>query len=565
MRFPDSVRSASVNAVFLSIALLPACGCGVSSPARAQGVKSRTGPFTVLGVDESLVRSVLNVDRNNPVASDANPGTTALPFRTISAALALADTLVREGMGTKVAIQPGVYREALNIPRADPGVVQPLVIEGTGSTIVSGADVWTGWQQKGSSGMWTHAWTYQWGNAPYPPGWAGNVYLAPIVTRREMVFVNGSPLTEVLPGQGLYPGSFSVSETAHTITVMVDPSIDFNAATVEVAVRSPLLLAQGRTNLVVRGIAFQYASTPLPGGAVTISDSAKVLVENCSFLWNNWNGLDVLTSQDVTIRGVHAENDGGSGMGGYEILRLLVDSSDTSSNNWRGAMGGFTGWDVGGSKFELIHNGLFRAYTSMNNQARGLWLDTDDMNVSIESSRFENNLGDAIFFEANQGPLSVTGSRMCGSTQGAGVAGSASSNVLLTRNVVCGNAQGQFLITGDTDRNVTNWETGEVLDLRAENWTICGDSMQANNWNQPSFNTPDWPWFLQSLDSNWNLWDIPKGASGFVLGGENLSFNGWRGATNQDSRSLAKVGGTFPVTLASRFPQNCGTERAAVP
>lgn len=546
----------------MAIALLPACACGGGATVHAQGVISRTSPYTVLGVDENLVSAIVNVDQNNPSASDGNPGTVALPFRTIAAALQSADTLVHQGVGTKVEIHAGVYREALTLSRAMPDVVAPLVIEGDGNPIISGADVWTGWQRQGQTGMWTHAWPYQWGNAPYPSGWEGNVVLEPIVTRREMIIVNGSSLTQVLAPQNLTAGTFLVSESAQTITVMVSPAVDLNSATVEVAVRSPLLLAKGRTNLVVRGITFQYANTPLPDGAVTVDDSAKVLVQNCTFVWNNWNGLDVTTSQDVAIRGVHANNNGGSGMGGYQILRLLVDSSETSFNNWRGAAGGFTGWDVAGSKFELIHHGLFRGYASLNNQARGLWLDTDDVNVTIESSRFENNLRDGVFFEANQGPLLLTGSRMCGALSGAGVAGSVSANVLLTRNVICGNSQGQLLITGDTDRNVTNWETGAVMDVRAENWTVCGDTLQAVNSSQPSLSTPDWPWFLESLASDWNVWAIPRNESSFVVGSQNLSFNGWRNSTDEDPHSLATVtGASSRSDLADRFPRDCAVVR----
>jgi hypothetical protein len=551
-----------LHGAVVAIALLPACACGGGASVHAQGATSRTRAFTVLGVDENLVGVVVDVDQNNPSASDNNPGTAALPFRTIAAALQSADQLVHRGIGAKVEIHAGVYREALALSPAAASVVAPLVIEGDGNPIVSGADPWTGWQRQGSAGMWTHAWPYQWGNAPYPPGWEGNVVLEPIVTRREMVIVNGWSLTQVLSPRNLTAGTFLVSESAETITVMVSPAADLNSATVQVAVRSPLLQVQGRTNVVVRGITFQYANTPLPNGAVLINNSAKVLVQNCTFVWNNWDGMDVTTSQDVNISNVHANNNGGSGMSGYQILRLLVDSSQTSANNWRGAMGGFTGWDVAGSKFELIHNGLFRGYTSLNNQARGLWLDTDDVNVAIESSRFENNLRDGIFFEANQGPLLLTGSRMCGASSGAGVAGSVSANVLLTRNVICGNSQGQLLITGDTDRNVTNWETGEVMDVRAENWTVCGDTLQAVNSNQPSLSTPDWPWFLESLASDWNVWVIPKGASSFVVGSQNLSFTGWRASTGEDRHSLSTIAGAaFPSDLADRLPKNCAAVR----
>src|SRR5689334_13283498 len=51
------------------------------------------------------------VDNQNPAAADANPGTQALPYRTISAAAA-----AHHAPGVVIYVNPGVYRETVSVP-----------------------------------------------------------------------------------------------------------------------------------------------------------------------------------------------------------------------------------------------------------------------------------------------------------------------------------------------------------------------------------------------------------------------------------------------------------------
>src|SRR5512146_18986 len=67
-------------------------------------------PFTF---PDDQVRQTLHVDGGAAHASDANPGTEALPFRTISGAFGLALTNKAAGIGTRILIEPGVYRETI--------------------------------------------------------------------------------------------------------------------------------------------------------------------------------------------------------------------------------------------------------------------------------------------------------------------------------------------------------------------------------------------------------------------------------------------------------------------
>jgi hypothetical protein len=499
--------------------------------------------FTVAAVPENLVAVTINVDPSNPDASDKNPGTPALPFQTLAAAIRYADNATANGSGAMVLVHDGVYREALQMPARDSGIIAPLVIEAVnpGHAIVSGSDVWTGWQRQGSGNLWTHAWPYQWGLAPYPPGWQGNVVLQPIVRRREMVFVNGSPLVQVLLSAQLGAGTFYVSEDAATITVEPAAGVDLAASQVEVAVRSPVLQIQGRNNVVLRGLTFQHANTPLPNAAVEVTDSAGVLVDNCLFTLNNWDGLDVLVSSDVTLQQSKALNNGGSGMGAYQLLRVLANANETSSNNWRGAAGGFTGWAVAGGKFGSIHNGIIRDYTSLNNQARGFWLDFDNVNVTLDGARLGGNNGDGVFLEASEGPLQVMNT--CSSdNSGAGIAGSNTSDVVIAGNLIRGNAGGQVLITGATDREVTNFETGGTFDVQIERWTIRGDLLVSQNQSQAWVVSPSWSWFVNSLASDWNMWSYSADDQLFVLGGESMSMTAWRNETGQDYDSIEVTG-----------------------
>lgn len=532
-----------VCAPFCLFLLLATSACTQTSNTGAGATSFVDTSFTVAAVPENLVTVTIDVDQSNSAASDNGTGTPGQPFQTLAAAVRYADSVTASGSGVAVLVHDGVYREAVQMPPRDSNIAAPLVIEAVnpGHAIVSGSDVWTGWQQQGSGNLWTLAWPYRWGQAPYPPGWEGNVVLQPIVRRREMVFVNGSPLVQVLSSAQLTPGTFYVSEDAGTITVATAAGVDLAASQVEVATRSPVLVIQGRHNVVLRGLTFQHANTMLPNAAVQVSDSAGVLVDDCLFTLNNWDGLDLLTSTDVTLQQSKAMNNGGSGMGAYQLLRLLANANETSSNNWRGAAGGFTGWAVAGSKFGSIHNGIVRNYTSTRNQARGFWLDFDNVNVTVDSARLDGNNGDGVFLEASQGPLQVTNTCLTGNS-GAGIAGANTSDVTIAGNIAGGNSGGQLLITGDADRNVTNWETGATFDVRIARWTVHGNVLASENQNQAWVVLPSWPWFVGSLASNWNMWSYFGDDQLFVLGGENLSLSAWTSQTGQDSDSIEFTG-----------------------
>src|SRR5579859_3370250 len=81
--------------------------------------------------------------------SDSNSGAATSPFKTIQAAINKANTLNQASVGARVVIKPGVYREFVNIAGYSL-TAAPLTVEAavSGTAILSGSDILTGWTQE---------------------------------------------------------------------------------------------------------------------------------------------------------------------------------------------------------------------------------------------------------------------------------------------------------------------------------------------------------------------------------------------------------------------------------
>src|SRR5450631_257227 len=79
------------------------------------------------------------VDGNS--GSDGNPGTPSLPLRTIQAAVTVARLNNTKSIGTKVLINPGIYREAVNISSSYNQTSAPMTFQATqiGGAVISGS------------------------------------------------------------------------------------------------------------------------------------------------------------------------------------------------------------------------------------------------------------------------------------------------------------------------------------------------------------------------------------------------------------------------------------------
>ena len=485
------------------------------------------------------------VNAQHPQASDSNPGTETLPFKTIRKAVAVVLENNWQRKGTKVRIAPGVYRESISVPPDWRETDAAMTFEATeiGKVIVSGSDVWTGWTRQGTSAIYARAWPYKWGLAPYPPYWEGNVVLQPIVRRREMIFLNGTLLDQVLSVAELKPGSFTVDETLGTVQLMPPVGANMDTAVIEVAVRAGLLKVTTKHNVTIRGLTFTHDNTPLQGSAVTIESGSNIVLEDNQFLWNNWGGLSLLEVSGGTLRRNVASHNGVVGMDAWKVKNLVAEDNDTSYNNWRGAKGGFYGWAATGMKIMLTHGGSFRRHRSVGNQTRGLWFDTDCTDIVVEDSFLGENLQDGVFLEALQGPITVRNSTICHNQKG-GILIANSANVALEKNIVYGNRDAQVLLSGEYSgaRGFTNWETGLKLQVVSEGWTVKSNAVVGLDSGfmllSTTLSATMWDRFVATLTSDSNVWFNPNDTNVFrIAGSRTLDFSAWRSTTGRDSYS----------------------------
>ena len=503
-------------------------------------------------------------------ASDQNPGTANQPLRSIQEAVNRAQVNKNKGLSTRVLIAPGIYREAVSFAYSNyngGGTDARVVVEGAGSdqTIISGADVYDHWQPSGS-GVYSHSWTYTWGTVanPYP-----DHIREDIVLRREMVFVDGSPATQVLLAAEMRPGTFRIDEQSAKIYLYPPAGVTLQEALVEVSVRDRGWFSMWENNLTLRGFAVQHIATPWRegSGALVVSASNNALLEDISASYNNFAGLRIEKSSNVTLNRFTGNHNGSDGWSIWQCKNLVAENTETSYNNWRGYQGGYTDWSPGNKSFS-VHGMTLRHHRAVGNYSRGLWLDTDHRNVLLEDVELRDNLLDGLFLEANQGPIVVRDALLV-SNMRYGVVTANSEQVTFETSVLSDNGNGNFLISGMNEgREIADFETSGRFRVYARNWTIRGcaigevrGALQGGYNGEgrfligTTFGAQAWQRFTSTYQGSDNRWYTSERPDAFWwTGNEFVTLAEWQRRTGQD------LGSTFQKPETSTI----STERIAI-
>ena len=148
-------------------------------------------------------------------------------------------------------------------------------------------------------------------------------------------------------------------EVSHGIITVIASDGRMKTADIEVGIRSGLFsVPHGIGNLVLRGLTFEYDTTPINGsgkGAVVINSANNVLIDNTKILYNNWVGISLTATNNVTFSYVAADGNGEDGIKGYQVTNWLLNGSETTWNNWRSASGNLFGMDTAGMKVTDVH------------------------------------------------------------------------------------------------------------------------------------------------------------------------------------------------------------------
>jgi chitodextrinase len=497
--------------------------------------------------DRAFSDTIVHVDNQNPSASDSNPGSESAPLKTLNKAVQLAEASNKQSVPVTVYVHAGTYRESVAFNFSNTSKPSPITFEAvpSESVVISGSDIWTGWQRQGTTNVYTNTWPYNWGvsnrGATHPP----------IVGRREMVFINGVLLKQVLSSAALVDESFYVDEAADTIYIRTNT--DVKAAKIEVAIRSGLFVVNSRKNMTLKGFVFQHDTSSGDASAVRIENSSGILVEDCDFLWNGWGGLRIYNFNNAVIRRTVANHNGGRGTEAGRGTNLISEDNETSYNNWRGFSGGYTGHNVAGAKHLRIHGAEYKNQIALENKARGFWLDFDSQDVIFDGLILLGNLEAGIGVEANQGPIVIRSSAICNNTTYGGIISSNSENVTVLDSVIYNNTNTQLRWYGAAhSRPVNNWETGQTYNLHAKNWTVRGNIIAGTTSKQLLMYVTDSPadLFLNTLTANNNIYWNPF-IGGFRADGD-INFNGWKIRTGEDSNSVFADPETTNITAKQR-------------
>jgi Abnormal spindle-like microcephaly-assoc'd, ASPM-SPD-2-Hydin len=502
--------------------------------------------FAQANVNEGLETAFIYVNGNT--GSDNNSGTKSDPLKTVGAAVAMAVSNNHKGVGSRVVISPGTYRESLSLGHGNESTNLPMTFEAAtnGTVFVSGADVWTDWSvYSDNAKIYTQHWPYQWGMCPDSP-------VAPtqqdIILRREMLVVNGEPLTEVLSLTAMRPGTFFPDEANATIYVWPPTGTNLATATVEVAARPSLFTDYGQPYVVLRGLTFQYANTCRQSAAVDINNGTNVLIDSDAFLWNNGIGLSFTGPQNFTVQSTTASHNGQMGFFTSQVKHGAWTSDTASYNNWRGAQGAYYSYDTGGGKFMFDHDGTFQNFTALFNQTHPIHFDTDNADFTVNSLIAVGNAS-SFLIEKSEGPATISDSYFCANTPfgqnyEGGITILNSTSLTYTGNTLFGNGTNQINLTGvEGGISVTNWETGQIYQLVTEHLTLQKNIVAGSSTAQvfDSFlGGSDWNQLVSTLTSQNNTWWAGTNAMAFTVPSpkySKINFSDWQALTGQDTSS----------------------------
>jgi hypothetical protein len=501
-------------------------------------------------VNESLESASIYVDASK--GSDSNNGSPGAPLKTIGAAanLALANNYSR--IGSRVIINAGTYRESVAIAGGGSRETSlPITFQAAtnGTVFISGADVLKGWTSyPGNSKIFESSWPYNFGLCPGLDSQAP--FEQEILRHSEMIIVNGIPLTQVLALSAMLPGTFFVDDQHAMVYVYPPAGTNMSSATVETATRPHLLVDDGHSQVVFRGLTFQYANTCHGDAALRLDAKANnLLFDNDNIVWNNAMGISFSTTEYFTVQHSTASHNGELGFHSHQTKYDLWQSDTATYNNWRGAQGAFYTWDTGGGKWMLDHSGSYNNITALFNQANGVAWDTDQENVTLTNLISASNLGNGYQIEKSEGPFAISNSNLCynnplGSTQRAGLVVRNTEKMTISGTTLHGNGANQLAVVGQVGGiAVNNWETGAYYltvtkDLTSTQNTLYGS--QSNVFSDYLGGT-DWTTFVNSLNSNSNTYYAGSSASAFAVpdprAGTKIDLSTWKSMTGQDASS----------------------------
>jgi len=311
--------------------------------------------------------ATLVVDAKAPAASDANPGTRALPFQTIQAA---AD---KARAGDTVLVRAGLYRESVTLRQSGtPAAPITLKSEVPGGAVIDGADVVSLSPLPASSGL------YFYSTPELSP--TGNDF-----PRGEQMYVNGEPLELASDAAKILPGGFFFDIPNKRVLVRLSEGQTPESVKVEYARRGGLIAPDHPLDDIhVQGFTLTHGADPFSDRFSLTVSGRRWLVEDNRIFWASYAGIRINKSNGCILRRNLIEWCGATGNGGYGNINMLFENNVIRHCNWRRQNPDFDG---GAGKWVFTYNSTFRGNEAGYNHGYGLWLD-----IACGGNTFDGNI-----------------------------------------------------------------------------------------------------------------------------------------------------------------------------
>ena len=322
--------------------------------------RSRNRWYSVVAVLACLPSQVFadafHVDNANPSASDSNPGTFALPYRTISAAV-----VQRAAPGNTIVVHSGNYPERITVA-ASGRAGAPITVQSAGLVTVDGADDYS------ATSRWTHV--------------TGSVWLArDVASAPVQVFADGARLDpSSAPAASLPSRTFRYVSNAG-LYVNVGGANPGTHGT-RVGLRSNGFVISGRSHVTVDG--FRVTRTESDG--IHLVASSQCVISNNEITFAGAQGIHVAGGNAVTVAGNSCSDHRDHGIALSNGVTQSVIRDNASFRNARRDVRAARGIQLTGcSNNRIERNRLY------DNQDSGLQINTDsDNNVCVQNLSWNN-------------------------------------------------------------------------------------------------------------------------------------------------------------------------------
>ncbi len=390
------IPSDPAGAVILPLAVANPAKPGEGSAAAPGKVSvPRRGKVGSLPVGEAryaVPSDAVFVDRSS---STPALGTQEAPYRSIKQAVTQASA------NSTIVVRAGNYHESLVLPKGKRLTVQAYPGE---AVWLDGSQPLDGWRRSGRVWVvdqWTHFFdaspTYTKGAAEDPrPGWRFVNKRYPMAAHPDQLWVDGKAQQQVATREQVRVGQFFVDRAARKLVFGTDPAgREVRASTVDTA-----MTVAGRGD-VVRGLGVRrYATSVWQLGAITVA-APGVSLQNIVFSDNATTGLSVFAA-DARLDRLTAVGNGLMGVHANDADRLLGSRLLSSGNN----VEHFNRTpSAGGMKITGSADVTIRLSRFSENRGHGLWFDAGCADLAVAGNRFERNASAGLVVEISSGAV----------------------------------------------------------------------------------------------------------------------------------------------------------------